>query len=145
MPADRIDSSGKILRQLYFLRIITITFIFLMIVLAVLGLNIDLPVLPLSLILALMVTTNLITRFFINSGKGNTFRMIFIQLLLEILSFSCILYFSGGATNPFIFFFLIPLAIAATVIPGVPTWLLTALTVMLYSLQRKLQKKPVKG
>ena len=137
MPADRKHSSGKILRQLYFLRNITITFILLMIVLAVLGLNIDLPVLPLSLILALMVATNLITRFFINSGKGNTFRLIFIQLLLEILSFSGILYFSGGATNPFTFFFLIPLAIAATVIPGVPTWLLTALTVMLYSLLLK--------
>lgn len=137
MTTDSVESSGKILRQLYFLRIITITFIFLMILLAVLGLNIDLPVIPMSFILALMVATNLITRHFINSGKGNTFYLIFIQLLLEILSFSGILFYSGGATNPFTFFYLIPLAIAAIVIPGLPTWFLTALTVLLYSLLLK--------
>ena len=55
MTTDSVESSAKILRQLYFLRIITITFIFLMIVLAVTVLKIDLPVVPLALILALAV------------------------------------------------------------------------------------------
>lgn len=137
MTTDSIESSSKILRQLYFLRIITISFIFVMIVLAVTVLEIDLPVLPLGLILALMIATNLLTRYFIKSGRGKRLHPVFVQLLIEILSFAGILYFTGGATNPFTFLFLISLAVAATVIPGAPTWFLTTLTVALYSLLLK--------
>ena len=137
MPSNNFSSSTRILRQLYFLRNITITFIVVMILMALLGLHINLPVLPLSIIILIMAITNLVTRFIIDSGKQITERMIFIQLLLEILSFSLILYFAGGATNPFTFFYLIPLAISATVIPGFPTWALTSLTVLLYSLLLK--------
>ncbi len=137
MTSDSLDSSAKILRQLYFLRIITISFIFMMIVLAVAILDIHLPVLPLGIILLLMVATNLVTRYFIRHTGGRSFQLIYAQLLLEILLFAGILYFTGGATNPFTFFFLISLAIAATVIPGWPTWSLTALTVLLYSLLLK--------
>jgi len=108
-----------------------------MVMLALFGLNINLPVLPLSIILLIMATTNLVTRFFIDSGKPVTNQIIFTQLLLEIASFSLILFFAGGATNPFTFFYLIPLAISATVIPGLPTWILTSLTVILYSLLLK--------
>jgi two-component system sensor histidine kinase RegB len=54
--------------------------------------------------------------------------------MIEIISFSLILYFAGGATNPLTFFYLIPLAIAATVIPGRYTWVLTIITIVLYSL-----------
>jgi len=137
MPTDNFNSSSRILRQLYLLRNITITFILVMTMMALFGLKINLPVLPLSIIILIMVVTNLITRLFIDSGKPITNRIIFIQLLLEILSFSLILYFAGGATNPFTFFYLIPLAISATVIPGLSTWLLTSLTVILYSLLLK--------
>lgn len=137
MGSEQFSSSTRILRQLYILRNITIVFIVVMISVAMLGLKINLPVIPLSIILLIMAVTNLITRFMIISGKVISERLIFIQLLLEILSFSLILYFSGGATNPFTFFYLIPLAISATVVPGLSTWILTSLTVLLYSLLLK--------
>ncbi len=137
MASDHFSSSTRILRQLYFLRNITITFIIVMMSVALVGLKINLPVIPLSIIVLIMAVTNLITRLLIDSGKAISERLIFIQLLLEILSFSLILYFSGGATNPFTFFYLIPLAISATVIPGLSTWVLTSLTVILYSLLLK--------
>lgn len=137
MLNNRISSSLRILRQLYLLRNITIAFIALMVVLAVFWLNINLPVLALSFILLIMASTNLLTWWLIHSGKPITEKLLFIQLLVEIFSFSLILYFSGGATNPFTFFFLIPLAIAATVIPGLRTWILTAITMALYTLLLK--------
>lgn len=137
MSKTNISSSNRILRQLYFLRNITIVFIVVMTGMALLGLKINLPVIPLSIIVLIMTVTNLITRLIIDSGRTVTEKIIFIQLLLEILSFSLILFFAGGATNPFTFFYLIPLALAATVIPGVPTWILTSLTVILYSLLLK--------
>jgi two-component system, sensor histidine kinase RegB len=137
MSNNGIQSSARILRQLYFLRNITITFITIMVILALYGLNISLPVIPLSIILLIMALTNLVTRFIIDREKLVNERMIFVQLLIEIISFSLILYFAGGATNPLTFFYLIPLAIAATVIPGRYTWGLTLLTVALYSLLLK--------
>lgn len=137
MSPNGIQSSARILRQLYLLRNITIVFISLMVVLAFYGLKINLPVVPLSIILVIMAFTNLVTRYFVDFDKYISQRMIFIQLFIEIISFSLILYFAGGATNPFTFFYLIPLAIAATVIPGRHTWTLTLLTVVLYSLLLK--------
>ena len=108
-----------------------------MLLVALLGLEISLPVMPLSTILMFMVVINLITRLVIKSDRKISEWTIFIQLLLEILSFSLILFFTGGATNPFTFYYLIPLAIAATVIPGIHTWSLTILTIFLYSLLLK--------
>jgi two-component system, sensor histidine kinase RegB len=134
MSSNDIQSSARILRQLYQLRNVTIVFISLMVILAFYGLNINLPVIPLSIILLIMAGTNLITRLMIGQNKTISQRMIFIQLMIEIISFSLILYFAGGATNPLTFFYLIPLAIAATVIPGRYTWALTLITIVLYSL-----------
>ncbi len=137
MPTDPQHSSLRILRQLYLLRNILIVFILLMIGLAVYGLDIRLPILPLTVVLLIMATTNLLTRWLIRSGRAISDRQLFAQLLIEIVAFTGILYFTGGATNPFTFLYLIPLAIAATVIPGKPTWLLTGLTFVLYSLLLK--------
>lgn len=134
MSSNGIQSSARILRQLYLLRNVTIVFITLMVILAFYGLNINLPVIPLSIILLIMAVTNLVTRFIIDQDKPLSQRMIFIQLMIEIFSFSLILYFAGGATNPLTFFYLIPLAIAATIIPGRYTWALTLITIALYSL-----------
>jgi len=97
-------------------------------------LDIQLPLFPLAAILLVLAGTNLITRAFIRKGGEATDQVLFFQLLIDILCFSLILYFTGGATNPITFFYLIPLAIAATMIPGLLTWLLTAVTVIFYSL-----------
>lgn len=134
MSRDDSLSSTTVLRQFYFLRNITIIFVTLMALLAFFGLGIQLPLIPLSTILLIMAVTNLITRFNLDSPRAASDPMIFTQLMVEILSFSLILYFSGGATNPFTFFYLIPLAISATLIPGKLTWLLTLLTLIIYSL-----------
>ena len=42
----------------------------------------------------------------------------FIHLLVDILFFSLLLYFSGGASNPFISYYLIPISIAAITLSG---------------------------
>lgn len=137
MPRNSHQSLIKILRQLYFLRNITITFIVLMALFALYSLRINLPVIPLTIVVMIMAVTNLVTRFVIDSDRDISPQVIFFQLLVEILSFSLILFFTGGATNPFTFLYLIPLAIAATVIPGKPTWTLTLITILLYSLLLK--------
>lgn len=46
---------------------------------------------------------------------GNT--SYFLQLLLDAVELSILFYFSGGTTNPFIFYYLVPISIAAVVLP----------------------------
>ncbi len=120
--------------QLFWLRNITMSFIVLTVLLALFVLKISLPTMPIVLILFALAITNLITRKSIDNIGENLDWTVFSHLSIDIISFSLIFYFTGGATNPFIFLYLIPLAISATIIPGRQTWMLTSLTVMLYSL-----------
>ncbi|WP_395823510.1 hypothetical protein [Collimonas sp.] len=42
---------------------------------------------------------------------------LFCQLLVDVSCLSLLLYFSGGATNPFVSFYLPALAVAAAILP----------------------------
>lgn len=57
-----------------------------------------------------------------------------VHLALDILLFTALLYFSGGATNPFVSYYLVPLAIAATTVPWRQSVMLSALALSGYSL-----------
>lgn len=57
----------------------------------------------------------------------------FAQLLLDVASLGALLYFSGGATNPFISYLLVPLSIAAAILPSVYTVALALIGVGIYS------------
>ena len=58
---------------------------------------------------------------------------LFIHLCVDTLGFSAVLYFSGGANNPFISYLLVPLCISAATLPWAYTWLLGALGFGTYS------------
>ena len=57
-----------------------------------------------------------------------------LQILADILGLSLILYFSGGATNPFISYFLVPLSIAAATLRWRYTWMVALICIGVYSL-----------
>ncbi len=57
-----------------------------------------------------------------------------VQLLVDILGLSLLLYLSGGASNPFISFYLVPLCISAAVLPRIYTWIVAGLSLAAYSL-----------
>jgi len=123
-----------ILRQLIILRNITIFFVLLIITLSVFALNIVLPIVPLMVILFFIGIANLVTHFVILSGKEIKKWFLFTQILSEIVFYSFIFYYSGGATNPFTFFYLVPLAISATVLSGELTLILTSIATIFYSM-----------
>ncbi len=58
----------------------------------------------------------------------------FGQILVDIGGLSVLLYFSGGATNPFVSYYLVPLCISASVLPWVYTWIVAAGSLGLYTL-----------
>ncbi len=64
----------------------------------------------------------------------------FIHLLIDVLELSVFFYLTGGATNPFTWFLLIPIIFSSTVLQQKHTWILTALSILSYSLLIKFFK-----
>ena len=63
-----------------------------------------------------------------------TNKEFFIHLLVDIIFFSILLYFSGGASNPFISYYLIPISIAAISLPRAYTASIALIALVGYSL-----------
>lgn len=61
-------------------------------------------------------------------------RALFAQLLVDLVALAALLYFAGGATNPFVWLLLLPLAITATVLPKAYTWTMAITVCGFYSL-----------
>lgn len=55
------------------------------------------------------------------------------QLMVDLLSWSIVIYFSGGATNPLISLLLPVVAIGAAMLPTLQAWLLGAFSILTYS------------
>jgi two-component system sensor histidine kinase RegB len=56
------------------------------------------------------------------------------QLLIDVLGWTALMYFTGGANNPFISYYIVPLVIAAAVLPWRHTWLVAGSSMLAYSL-----------
>jgi two-component system sensor histidine kinase RegB len=59
---------------------------------------------------------------------------LFVQLSLDVLQLTVLLYYGGGSTNPFVSLYLLPLVIAAATLPRRDTWGMAALTLACYSM-----------
>jgi len=89
---------------------------------------------PLILIIAALAVINLGTFRRLKNSRPFTEAEFFVQMLIDVAALTGILYFTGGASNPFAFLFLLPLMITATVLPRMHTWLMAAITVCCYTL-----------
>lgn len=56
------------------------------------------------------------------------------HIVLDILGLALVLYLSGGASNPFVSYFLVPLSISAATLPWRYTWFVALLCMGIYSL-----------
>lgn len=134
LPVESQDEvARRILRRLLLLRNITVLGAGAGIFIANRFFDLNLPQKPLVVTLALLVGLNLLTWLRLKSVlvAGNT--EIFLQLLLDIAGVTSLFYFTGGASNPFIWFYLLPLIIAATILPRGFTWFMASLTIACYS------------
>ncbi|HBO13619.1 MAG TPA: sensor histidine kinase [Halieaceae bacterium] len=57
----------------------------------------------------------------------------FGQLLGDVVLWSALMYFSGGANNPFISYYIVPVVVSAAVLPWRYTWLVTGASLAAYS------------
>jgi two-component system sensor histidine kinase RegB len=61
-------------------------------------------------------------------------REFLAQLLADVVGWTALMYFSGGANNPFVSYYIVPLVIAAAVLPWRDTWLVAGSSLLAYSL-----------
>ena len=134
IPAESQDEvTRRILRRLFLLRNIAIPCAATGIIIAHSVYDLGLPLKPLTITLTLLAVLNLLTWLRLRSAIVISNTEIFLQMLLDIAAISSLFYFTGGAANPFIWFYLLPLIIAATILPRAYTWFMATLTVACYS------------
>lgn len=83
--------------------------------------------------IAVLALINFLTLLRLRSNKPVANIELFLQLSLDVLLLSVLLYFAGGSTNPFVSLYLLPLVIAAATLPSPYTWGMAALTTACYS------------
>ncbi len=93
-----------------------------------------LPTAPLSGILLALTLITLISLWRSLQAQAITEWTLFIQLVIDLIGVGALLYCSGGAGNPFVTWFLVPITIAAATLSRAPAWSITALAIGLYTL-----------
>jgi two-component system sensor histidine kinase RegB len=61
-------------------------------------------------------------------------REFFIQLLVDLVALTSILYYAGGASNPFVYLLVLPMIISAAALPQTYTWIIAGLSAASYTL-----------
>ncbi|MEX8192476.1 ATP-binding protein [Comamonas guangdongensis] len=91
------------------------------------GFHITLPLLPMALVLVALVATNLAYIYWSQGlHRPVTSRSVFYALLADVLALTIQLYLSGGASNPFIYLYLLQGILSAVLLRPYYTWCVVA-------------------
>jgi two-component system sensor histidine kinase RegB len=133
IPKSQI-SARQNLRWLFILRNMMVASESLLIFISVYVLNIRLPEQQLWLVIASIVAVNVYTLIRLDTDESVTHLEIFLQLSMDVLGIAGLLYLTGGASNPIIWVFLLPVIIAAIMLPQSFAWNMVILTTTLYTI-----------
>lgn len=92
---------------------------------------------PVLFVLGMLALLNLFTQTRLRHLPMVSNFQLFAQLLADVAALTLVLYFTGGSANPFVSLYLLPLVVAATLLPAVYTWSMatgavTAYTVLMF-------------
>lgn len=98
------------------------------------GLGIRMPLVEMGAVLALMTLFSLTTAWRLRLDVPATQIEFLAHLLADLTAFAVLVFFSGGATNPFVSLMLLPVVIAAISLRARWVWLLAAVAGGYYAL-----------
>jgi two-component system sensor histidine kinase RegB len=98
------------------------------------GLAIRMPLVPMTAVLVLMGLFSLSTAWRLRQDVPATQMEFLAHLLADLTAFAVLVFFSGGATNPFVSLMLVPVVIAAISLRPRWVWLLAAVAGGYYAL-----------
>lgn len=125
-------TNRKNLAQLLLLRIIAILGQGATIVFVNNFLEITLPLKQMFSVLAALVLLNCFSFYRYKSAKNISNKSLFFELLFDVSAFALQIYFSGGASNPFISLFLLQVIIAAILLKNLYAWGIGLITIIFY-------------
>lgn len=105
------------LHRLFLMRFIAVTGQISVMGIAQHWLGIELPWIPVFAVVGFEIAFNAWTWWRMQDKRPVSDGALFGQLGVDILALSILLYFSGGATNPFVSFYLPALAVSAAILP----------------------------
>ena len=97
-------------------------------------LHVKLPIFPITVILSLAFIISIASLIRLRMPWPVSNNELFAQLVIDVMVLTCLLYYSGGSTNPFAPLFLLPLVLTAATLSGWYAWVMVALTISCYSL-----------
>ena len=93
-----------------------------------LSLHIALPLDRMLAVVASLTLFNLVSRWYLRQHRRVTNRAMLLALLVDVASLTAQLHYSGGASNPFAFLFLLQVILSAVLLRAWSTWIIVAIT-----------------
>ncbi|UZW58738.1 ATP-binding protein [Lysobacter enzymogenes] len=121
------------LQLLIYLRYLSVAGQMLTVVFVAQRLNLPIPARALLSISAGLLLFNVLSHWWWLAHREAGARALALQLLVDLLALTALLYFSGGPANPFVSLYLVPVALAAIGLDIAPMLGLTVLTAALYT------------
>ena len=106
----------------------------LLVIVVSLYIDIDFPLVFLSLIVSTEAISNLVLHFRFRRGQTVSGTVIFMIFILDSLLLTGLLHLTGGAMNPFTFLYLVHIVIAAIILAPKWSWSITIFTLACYGL-----------
>lgn len=91
-----------------------------------------LPVTPIAAVTLTLLAINFASLPRISPGVEVKSFELAIHLLIDIIAVAILAYYTGGVSNPFLSYILVPVCIAASVLSSAYAWSLSALAIALY-------------
>ena len=96
-------------------------------------LGVSLPLLPMAAVIAALVALNLGSQAWLKAGREVHDAVLLGALLFDVAALTAQLYFSGGATNPFTFLYLLQVTLAAVLLDRRATGTVVAATCLCFA------------
>ncbi len=122
------------LKWLFILRNLMVLGESLIIFVATYGLKIRLPQEELWYVILSICAVNLYTWLRLGTDEPVSELEVFSQLVIDVLALASLLYLTGGASNPIIWVFLLPLILTAIMLPQAYAWNMVILTCCTYTI-----------
>ena len=86
-----------------------------------------------AIVMALQLLTNIFTALRLRRDRPVGDAEFFGHIFLDIVALTAIFYLTGGYANPLIWAYLLPLIVAAIILPSFYAWVTTAITIGCYA------------
>ncbi|SES15808.1 two-component system, sensor histidine kinase RegB [Vreelandella subterranea] len=128
-----LSTPNRNLVRLTIVRGITWTGFLIAIIVGVKFLSFELPVPEVISVVLAMGLLNIATWWRLGRPRAVQHLEYLLHLLADVVGLTLLFYFSGGSTNPFITYYLVPITIAAATLPWRHAWIIAGCAMAAYS------------